>query len=47
MNRVSLVGRITAKPELRYTNSQLPYTRFNLAVNRTFSNAQGQKKLIL
>ncbi|HHU54395.1 MAG TPA: single-stranded DNA-binding protein [Mollicutes bacterium] len=44
MNRVSLVGRITAKPELRYTNSQLPYTRFNLAVNRTFSNAQGQRE---
>ena len=44
MNRVSLVGRITAKPELRYTNSQIPFTRFTLAVNRTFSNAQGQKE---
>lgn len=44
MNRVTLVGRITAKPELRYTMSQVPYTRFNLAVNRSFSNAQGQRE---
>ncbi|NLM62965.1 MAG: single-stranded DNA-binding protein [Mollicutes bacterium] len=44
MNRVTLVGRITAKPELRYTNSQIPYTRFTIAVNRTFSNSQGQRE---
>lgn len=44
MNRVSLVGRITAKPELRYTNSQVPFTRFTIAVNRTFSNNQGQRE---
>lgn len=44
MNRVSLVGRITTKPELRYTATQVPYTRFNIAVNRTFSNNQGQRE---
>ncbi len=44
MNRVCLVGRLTTKPELRYTNSNLPYTRFSLAVNRNFSNAQGQRE---
>ena len=33
MNRVCLVGRITAKPELRYTNSNIPYTRFSVAVD--------------
>ena len=43
MNRVCLVGRITAKPELRYTGSNIPYTRFSLAVNRTFNNAQGER----
>lgn len=37
MNRVSLVGRLTAKPELRYTNSQIPYTKFSIAVSRPFS----------
>ena len=44
MNRVCLVGRLTVKPELRYTGSNIPYTRFSLAVNRTFSNAQGQRE---
>ena len=44
MNRVCLVGRITAKPELRYTNSNIPFTRFSVAVNRTFNNAQGERE---
>lgn len=44
MNKVCLIGRLTTKPELRYTNANLPYTRFNLAVNRNFSNAQGQRE---
>ena len=42
MNRVTLVGRLTAKPELRYTGSNLPYARFTIAVNRTFRNNDGQ-----
>ncbi len=41
MNRVCLVGRLTAKPELRYTPSNVPTTRFSIAVNRTFKNEQG------
>lgn len=44
MNKVCLVGRLTAKPELKMTGSNLPYTRFNLAVNRTFSNSQGDRE---
>lgn len=44
MNRVMLIGRITAKPELRYTGSNIPYSRFSVAVNRTFSNSQGQRE---
>ncbi len=44
MNSVCLVGRITAKPELRYTGSNVPYTRFTVAVNRTFNNAQGERE---
>ncbi len=42
MNRVNLVGRLTIKPEIRYTNNQQPYTKFNLAVNRTFKNVRGE-----
>ena len=43
MNRVILIGRLTAKPELRYTSSNLPYARFSIAVDRTFANAQGER----
>lgn len=44
MNRVCLVGRLTAKPELRYTGSNVPYSRFTVAVNRTFSNNNGERE---
>lgn len=44
MNRVMLIGRLTAKPELRYTGSNIPFARFSVAVNRTFSNSQGQRE---
>lgn len=43
MNRVELVGRLTAKPELRYTSSNIAYTRFSVAINRTVANAQGER----
>lgn len=44
MNRVMLIGRLTAKPELRYTGSNIPFARFSVAINRTFSNSQGQRE---
>jgi len=44
MNRVMLIGRLTAKPELRYTASNVPYARFSLAVNRSFSNQNGERE---
>ena len=44
MNRVMLIGRLTAKPELRYTGSNIPFARFSVAVYRTFSNSQGQRE---
>ncbi len=40
MNRVSLVGRLTAKPELRYTNTQTAFTRFSIAVTRQFNREE-------
>ena len=43
MNKVVLVGRLTAKPELRYTPQNTAYTRFSVAVNRTFTNADGKR----
>ncbi|MBD8028175.1 single-stranded DNA-binding protein [Ureibacillus sp. Re31] len=41
INRVVLVGRLTKDPELRYTPSGVPMTRFTVAVNRTFKQ-EGQ-----
>ncbi|MER2111142.1 MAG: single-stranded DNA-binding protein [Solibacillus isronensis] len=44
INRVVLVGRLTKDPELRYTPSGVPMARFTIAVNRTFSNEQGERE---
>lgn len=44
INNVVLVGRLTRDPELRYTNSNVAIVNFNLAVNRTFTNQQGQRE---
>lgn len=44
MNNVSLVGRITKDPELRYTPQNQAVTSFNLAVNRQFKNANGERE---
>lgn len=34
MNKTFLIGRLTAKPELKYTTSNIPVTNFNLAIDR-------------
>lgn len=44
LNRVVLVGRLTKDPELKYTPNGVPVARFTLAVNRTFSNQQGERE---
>lgn len=38
LNQVNIMGRVCAKPELRYTQSGLPVTNFRLAVDRNFLN---------
>lgn len=44
MNRVVLVGRLTKDPELRYTPNGVPVATFTLAVNRAFTNQQGERE---
>ncbi len=43
MNKVILVGRLTREPETRYTAGEnaTAITRFSVAVNRKFKNAEG------
>lgn len=43
MNNVSLTGRITKDPEVFYTANNTAYTNFSLAVDRKYSNANGEK----
>jgi len=44
LNRVVLIGRLTKDPELRYSPSGVAVTKFTLAVDRKFKNAQGEKE---
>ncbi|MGF7535701.1 single-stranded DNA-binding protein SsbA [Bacillus mexicanus] len=44
LNRVVLVGRLTKDPELRYTPNGAAVATFTLAVNRTFTNQQGERE---
>ncbi|MEJ7542219.1 MULTISPECIES: single-stranded DNA-binding protein [Staphylococcus intermedius group] len=44
LNRVVLVGRLTKDPEYRTTPSGVGVATFTLAVNRTFTNAQGERE---
>ena len=44
MNKVFLIGRLTRDPELRYTSSNIAVATFSLAVNRTFTNNQGERE---
>lgn len=44
INRVILVGRLTRDPELRYLPNGTPVCTFTLAVNRPFTNQQGERE---
>ncbi|WP_239774614.1 single-stranded DNA-binding protein [Mammaliicoccus sp. N-M50] len=44
INSVTLVGRLTKDPELRTTPSGVEVGNFTLAVNRTFTNHQGERE---
>lgn len=44
LNSVSLTGRLTRDPGLRYSPTGIPYARFNLAVNRIFKDKDGERK---
>lgn len=43
INRVVLIGRLTRDPELRYTANGVAVANFTLAVDRPFTNQQGER----
>lgn len=44
INRTVLVGRLTNDPELKYTGSGVAVATFTVAVNRQFTNSQGERE---
>lgn len=44
MNRVCLMGRLTAAPELRQTASGISSCSFNIAVDRGFKDQNGERQ---
>jgi single-strand DNA-binding protein len=44
VNRVLLVGRMCNDPELKYTPSGVAVANFRVAVDRPFTNAQGERE---
>jgi single-strand DNA-binding protein len=44
LNRVQFIGRLGRDPEMRYTPKGTPLTRFSVAVNRNWTNADGQRQ---
>lgn len=44
LNSVTLVGRLTKDPELRYTPNNQAVATFSLAVNRNFKSQNGERE---
>ncbi len=45
MNQTQLIGRLTKDPELRYSPSGVAISKFTLAVNRQFKNANNEQEV--
>ena len=44
LNVIVLIGRLTRDPELRHTAAGIPVAHFSLAVDRPFTNQQGERE---
>ena len=44
LNHITIMGRLTRDPDLRYTQSQTPVASFTLAVDRDFGSRDGGEK---
>ena len=43
LNRIVLIGRLVRDPELRYTSNEVAVSNFTLAVERNYTNQQGER----
>lgn len=43
MNKAFLIGRLTRDPELRYSSSNAAIVNFSIAIDRQYTNSQGQR----
>ena len=43
VNKVILLGRLGADPEVRYTQDQTPVASFNIATSINYKNKSGEK----
>src|SRR5947209_20079245 len=44
LNKIILIGNLGRDPELQVTSDGTPFTRFSLAVSRTYKSSNGEKK---
>lgn len=44
LNKTFLIGNLTRDPDLRYIPSGAPVANFGLAVNRTYTDSNGEKQ---
>ena len=43
MNKAFLIGRLTKNPELRYSSNNAPIVNFTIAIDRQYTNSEGQR----
>ncbi len=44
MNKAFLIGRLTRDPDLRYSSSNAAIVNFSIAIDRQYTNNQGQRE---
>ncbi len=44
LNRIILIGRLVADPQMRYTQQGIGVANFRIAVNRPYTNQQGERE---
>ena len=45
LNNITLIGRLTKEPELRYTPNGKAVARFTLAIARSYKNTNGEREV--